>query len=237
MSEDAREVLIGQNSPFCPGRSNESQTPGLGDMVLILDTPNTRECFPDGIGKKFSVESESLDHFGCPQYQISGGRVTLSEKDVQIFSRLVTTAAKVFVKSRIECPGRSPLVPGLQGVVLQMDDHGALICFHESGVRWKHHITKQNYTRLQSVVPLDLLTLQGGQPVVVTGRISSRGRTTLAPGMRGRVVTIDDLGAFVHFEQSGVEWTHYIDKDHFLCLATDLAQAPPDSCSTLKVFM
>jgi hypothetical protein len=59
----------------------QQSRPTEGSRVLILETPSTRDTFPDGIGKEFTVRIDDLDNH---RYQVFGYNTWLLKNDVQL---------------------------------------------------------------------------------------------------------------------------------------------------------
>jgi len=208
-----------------------SRRPSVGDMVVILETLNTRRIFPQGVGRKFVISQDcgssrvgtprtwsrpSMDY--TPPYQFEGQNVALYEDDVQLTDHFVKEANKVVVKDRISQEGRISLVEGLKGEVVKKDDHGAVIKFDESGVQWEHGVSKDHYARLRAdsnAVPLPYF--EPGHSVIVKGQIQIEGHVKLVEGLQGYVKYSDEHGAMVRFTESGTgtTWDHYVRKEYF----------------------
>jgi hypothetical protein len=78
--------------------------PTVGDTVKVLDTANTKEYFPEGVGKEFVVEADL--HNDQP-YQVEGSSAWLFENDVVLTKKKVLTDdEKWYYKNDGKDPGR-----------------------------------------------------------------------------------------------------------------------------------
>jgi hypothetical protein len=189
--------------------------PSVGDMIAVLDTVHMRNKFSDGIGKKFIVRSGGND--SCHPYKVDGYEGVLYPEDVQVTDHFIKEESKVVVKAKIIYEGRTPLVPGLRGQVLKRDSHGAVIQFNESGVRWDHDVDKQDFALLRRPSMEEPL-FEEGEVITVTAAICYEGKSPLVRGLRGTVLKVNDNGALIKFNESGVEWEHWVRKEHFVRL-------------------